>query len=165
MQSGRIVYKKVTVPNYPYGTDVQIKLVLRSNGDHWDKSGSCFVVTNPEDISIINVAKGESKFPITSGIDKKFNGVKSTKEYKPIVEVLRFMTPFGVGYYSNDKGKHRKPVYIPKWEKEVVWEHDISDLTSIVSNTFYVGIWIDTWTKDVYNVGFNPHYSSSLYLV
>ena len=160
LQEGRLVYKKVTVPKFPKGTDVTIELTVRSNGDRWDKSGSCFVVTNPEQISILNVSKGEKEFPTASTLNEKFKGVLATENYKPVVEVLRFMTPFGVGFYSNDTGKHRKPVYIPEWEKEVVWETDISDLTSIVSGTFYVGVWIDSWTKEGYEVDLNFTYSN-----
>jgi len=128
LQDGRIIYKKVTVLDFSKGTDVKIKVSLRSNGDRWDKSGSCFIVMNPDDISIINVTEGENEFTAKSTINEKFKGVKATDAYKPAVELLRFMTPFGVGFYSNDKGKHRKPVYIPVWEKQVVWEQDISQL-------------------------------------
>ena len=160
LQNGRIIYKKVMVPSFPEGTDVRIKLSLRSNGDRWDKSGSCFVVTHPDQISIIDVSKGEKEFPTASTIEEKFKGVKATDNYKPVVELLRFMTPFGVGHYSNDKGKHRKPVYIPKWENEVVWENDISQLTSEVSNTFFVGVWIDSWTKEGYSVDLSLIYSN-----
>ncbi|WP_372793466.1 PNGase F N-terminal domain-containing protein [Lutibacter sp.] len=160
LQEGRIIYKKVTVPKFSRGTDVKIKLSLRSNGDRWDKSGSCFIVTNPDDISIINVSEGKKEFPTESTINKKFKGVKSTETYKPVVELLRFMTPFGVGFYSNNKGKHRKPVYIPKWEKEVVWEGDISHLNSLVTNTFYIGVWIDSWTKEGYEVDLSLVYSN-----
>ena len=160
LQSGRLIYKKVTVPKFKKGTDVTIKLTLRSNGDRWDKSGSCFVITNPDQISILNISKGEKKFPPESSIGEKFKGVLATENYKPAVEVLRFMTPFGVGHYSNDGKKYRKPVYIPSWEKQVVWENDISDLTSIVSGTFYVGIWIDTWTKEGYSVDLSFTYSN-----
>ncbi len=159
LQDGRLIYKKVTVPKFKKGTDVTIKLTLRSNGDRWDKSGSCFVITNPKQISILNVSKEEKEFPIESNIKEKFKGVLATEDYKPAVEILRFMTPFGVGYYSTDEKKHRKPVYIPTWEKQVVWEHDISDLTSIVSGTFYVGIWVDSWTKEGYNVDLSFSYS------
>lgn len=160
LQEGRIIYKKVTVPKFSRGTDVKIKLSLRSNGDRWDKSGSCFIVTNPDDISIINVSEGKKEFPTESTINKKFKGVKATETYKPVVELLRFMTPFGVGFYSNDIGKHRKPVYIPKWEKEVVWERDISHLNSLVTNTFYIGVWIDSWTKEGYEVDLSLVYSN-----
>jgi len=159
-QSGRIIYKKVTVPNFRKGTDVNIKLTLRSNGDRWDKSGSCFVVSDLSQISIIDVSKGEKEFPIASAIQEKFKGVKTTENYKPVIELLRFMTPFGVGFYSNDKGKHRKPVYIPSWEKQVVWEQDISHLKNVVTNTFYVGVWVDTWTAEGYEIDLELMYSN-----
>lgn len=159
-QSGRIIYKKVTVPNYSNGTDVKIKLSLRSNGDRWDKSGSCFVISDLSKVSIIDVSEGEKEFPIESIIQEKFKGVKTTDSYNSVAELLRFMTPFGVGFYSNDKGKHRKPVYIPVWEKQVVWEQDISQLKNLVTNTFYVGVWVDTWTAEGYEVDLELIYSN-----
>ena len=160
LQSGRIIYKKVTVPEFPNGTDVTLRLTVRSNGDRWDKSGSCFVVTDLDQISIIDVSKGEKQFPEGSLVGEKFKGIKATTNYKPALELLRFMTPFGVGHYSNETGKHRKPVYIPSWEKEVVWEQDISHLTKQVTGTFYVGVWIDTWTKEGYSVDLSFTYSN-----
>ena len=159
-QSGRIIYKKVTVPNYSNGTDVKIKLSLRSNGDRWDKSGSCFVISDLSKVSIIDVSEGEKEFPIESIIQEKFKGVKTTDSYNSVAELLRFMTPFGVGFYSNDKGKHRKPVYIPIWEKQVVWEQDISQLKNLVTNTFHVGVWVDTWTTEGYEVDLELIYSN-----
>lgn len=159
LQGGRLVLKKVTVPKFKKGTDVTIKLALRSNGDKWDKSGSCFVITDPNDISFLTIGDGSAKFPQESYVGEKHAGVKATENYKPVVELLRFMTPFGVGHYSNDKVKHRKPVYVPKWEKEVVWNQDISDLESIVTDTFYIGVWIDTWTKVGYRIDVSLSYS------
>lgn len=155
---GRLVLKKVIIPKFQNGTDVNIKLTLKSNGDKWDKSGSCFVVTNPEQISIIDVAKGEKLFPEASYASKKHGGVKTAENYTPVVELLRFMTPFGVGHYSN-KSKYLKPVYVPKWEKEVIWNQDISDLADIVTGTFYIGVWIDSWTKSGYKIDLSLIYS------
>ena len=77
LQNGRIIYKKVTVPNFKKGTDVKIKLTLRSNGDRWDKSGSCFIVEDLKQLSIINISKGEKEFPVESAINNKFNGIKN----------------------------------------------------------------------------------------
>lgn len=157
---GRIIYKKVTVPNFPKGTDVSIKLTLRSNGDRWDKSGSCFVVKDLDELSIINISKNNKEFPSGSIVDTKFQGVKATDTYKPVVELLRFMTPFGVGHYSDNKVKYRRPVYIPSWEKQVVWEQNISQLKSLVTNTFYVGVWVDSWTAEGYEVDVELNYSN-----
>ncbi len=156
---GRLVLKKVTVPKFKKGTDVHLELKLRSNGDKWDKSGSCFVITDPEQISILDVAKGEAEFPSASYVDTKHGGVLPAENYQPVVELLRFMTPFGVGHYSNDERKYSKPVYVPKWEKEVVWNQDISELEDITTGTFYIGVWIDSWTKTGYRIDLSLSYS------
>lgn len=71
----------------------------------------------------------------------------------PTIELMRFMTPFGVGHYSeNDDSlsSKRRPVYIPKWEKCVQWEQDITDLYAALKGEVYVGIFIDTWTAEGY---------------
>lgn len=160
LQSGRVVYKKVSVPNFPKGTDVSIKLTVRSNGDRWDKSGSCFVVSNPKYISILDVSKGEKEFPKNSYKLDNHAGIVSSETYQPVVELMRFMTPFGVGHYSDNSVKYRKPVYIPSWEKQVVWEHDISQLKDLVSGSYYIGVWIDSWTAEGYNFDLELTYSN-----
>ncbi|MDN3644367.1 PNGase F N-terminal domain-containing protein [Lutimonas halocynthiae] len=160
LQKGRLVYKKVEVPNFPDGTDVKIRLSLRSEGDRWDKTGSCFVVADPKLISILDIAEGNKKFPMESGIDGAFLGVRKTNDYEPVIELVRFITPFGVGHYSKEQNSHRKPVYIPEWEKEVVWETDISHLLKVVTNHFYIGVWIDSWTKEGYRIDLSLHYSN-----
>ncbi len=163
LQNGRVVYKKIKVPVYKKGTDVSIEVKLRSNGDKWDKSGSCFVVTNAELIDVIDVSLGKEKFPANSFADKGFGGVLKTNEYVPALELMRFMSPFGVGHYSDEKKypkiEYNRPVYIPKWENEVVWEKDISELVSVVTGEFYIGVWIDTWTPNGYSVDVSLKYS------
>ncbi|MCF7567853.1 N-glycanase [Sabulilitoribacter arenilitoris] len=160
LQSGRLVYKKVTVPSFPKGTDVSIKLTVRSNGDRWDKSGSCFVVADTSFISVLDVSKGYKEFPKDSFKAENHAGVVAGENYQPVVELMRFMTPFGVGHYSDNRVKYRRPVYIPSWEKQVVWKHDISQLKKLVSNTFYVGVWIDSWTAEGYNFDLQFSYSN-----
>ncbi|MGC1633178.1 MAG: PNGase F N-terminal domain-containing protein [Gelidibacter sp.] len=160
LMDGRLVYKKVTVPTFAQGTDVSIKLTVRSNGDRWDKSGSCFVVSDPEKLSILSIAEKDGKFPKDSYIDDKYSGLIAGKNYEPVVELMRFMTPFGVGHYSDNKVKYRRPVYIPSWEKQVVWETDITDLESLVTGTFYVGVWIDSWTTEGYDFDLELNYSN-----
>ena len=120
LMSNRLVYKKVTLPTFINGTDVKIKLTVRSAGDRWDKSGSCFVVSDPKKLSILSVTEKDGIFPKDSYVDEKYPGFVTGANYNPVVELMRFMTPFGVGYYSDNKVKHRRPVYIPSWEKEVV---------------------------------------------
>ena len=160
LMSGRVVYKKVTMPTFRKGTDVKVKLTVRSNGDRWDKSGSCFVVSDPKKLSILSITEKEAKFPKDSYIDDKYAGYVAGENYNPVVELMRFMTPFGVGHYSDNKVINRRPVYIPTWEKQVVWEHDITDLESLVTGTFYIGVWIDSWTAEGYDFDLELIYSN-----
>lgn len=163
LQSGRLLVKKVTVPYYKKGTDVSIEITLRSNGDPWDKSGSCFVFKNEHLINVINVAQGSKKLPPESGENADYQGIKSVPSYDLPVEILRFMTPFGVGHFSDEKkhpnAKYYRPVSVPSWEEKVVWTQDVSQLESLLTGTFYIGIWVDTWTDKGYIADVSLSYS------
>ncbi len=160
LESGRIVLKKMTLKEFKNGSDANLRLTLRSNGDRWDKSGSCFVIPSLDMVNLIDVSRESTLFPEGSFIQEKFGGVLATKHYQPVVELLRFMTPFGVGFYSTDIDNNRRPVYIPKWEKQVVWEKNVSELLGLIENEFYVGVWIDTWTEEGYEIDLELSYSN-----
>lgn len=152
--NGRIILKKITVPHYLRNVKVNVKVRVASNGDRWDKSGSCFIIPKQSAVNLISIAQGKAKFPeIDSTKLEKLVGVTAGKDYKPNVELMRFMTPFGVGYYSDNDDSltsKRRPVYIPKWADCVEWQQDVSDLYPMLEDEAYVGIFIDTWTKQGY---------------
>ncbi|WP_422360622.1 PNGase F N-terminal domain-containing protein [Reichenbachiella sp.] len=153
LENGRLALKKVQLPSFKAGADVFMTVTVRSAGDRWDKSGSCFLITDTTQVNLLQSQLEEFKYPEGSRVGEKFGGVKVTENFTPVVELLRFMTPFGVGFYSEDReDDHRKPVYVPQWEKEVVWETDISDFYATLKEEAYVGIWIDSWTKEGYEV-------------
>ena len=130
--NGRIILKKVTLPEYKRNVSVKLRVTVASNGDRWDKSGSCFVLPNASGINLLNIAKGEKEFPAVDSVKlEKMIGIIPGTDYQPTVELMRFMTPFGVGHYSSPEDsltKHRKPVYVDHWEDSVSWEQDITDL-------------------------------------
>ena len=152
--NGRIILKKITLPDYKRDVDVTLKVTVASNGDRWDKSGSCFVLPKESVINLMNIAEGKRAFPaVDSTKYEKMIGIVPGKDYVPTLELMRFMTPFGVGYYSSDNdslSSKRRPVYIPKWEKCVTWVQDITDLYPVLEKEAYVGIYIDTWTAEGY---------------
>ena len=152
--NGRIILKKITLPDYKRNVSIKLKLTVASNGDRWDKSGSCFVLPKCSAINLLNIAKGDAKFPAIDSLKlEKMTGIVAGKDYLPTVELMRFMTPFGVGFYSkNDDAlsSKRRPVYVPKWEENVKWEQDITDLYPLLEGEAYVGIFIDTWTAEGY---------------
>lgn len=154
LTNGRIILKKITLPDYKRNVKVNLKLTVASNGDRWDKSGSCFVLPKESAVNLLSIARGESKFPQVDSLKlEKMVGIVAGKDYLPTVELMRFMTPFGVGHYSNNDDtltSKRRPVYVPKWEDCVQWEQDITDLYPLLEGEAYVGIYIDTWTPEGY---------------
>ena len=152
--NGRIILKKIQVPHYERNVKVYIKTTIASNGDRWDKTGSCFVLPRKSAINLMTIAEGKNKFPAVDSLKlEKLVGVVAGKDYLPTVELMRFMTPFGVGFYSSNNDtltSKRRPVYIPKWEKCVQWQQDITDLYPLLEDEAYVGVFIDTWTEKGY---------------
>ena len=152
--NGRIILKKIQIPDYQRDVTVSLKVTVASNGDRWDKSGSCFVLPKNSAVNLLSIAQGKKKFPEIDSLKlENMIGIVPGKDYLPTIELMRFMTPFGVGHFSAEDdslSSKRRPVYIPKWEKCVQWEQDITDLYSALKGEVYVGIFIDTWTKEGY---------------
>ena len=163
--NGRIALKKVQLPHFTRNTELTAKITLVSNGDPWDKSGSCFIIPIDSDINMLDIADGKKTYPtVDSSLYENLTGIVQGPNYKPTVELMRFMTPFGVGHFSDDDNElsaKRKPVYIDGWAKNVVWQEDISDLLPLFESEVYVGIFIDTWTKDGYVIDLEITYNES----
>lgn len=163
--NGRIVLKKISVPKFKNYTEAEIKITLVSNGDPWDKSGSCFVIPKSSEITMMDIARNTGKYPQQDTLKyENLNGIVQGKDYLPTVELMRFMTPFGVGHFSNNEdsvSRRRRPVYVDGWAENVVWKQDISDLLPLLEGEVYVGVYIDTWTKEGYKVNVELSFTES----
>ena len=161
--NGRIILKKISLPEYQRNASVSLTVTLASNGDRGDKSGSCFVLPKESAVNLLSIAKGEKQFPaVDSTKYEKLIGIVSGEDYKPTIELMRFMTPFGVGFYNDHEiGQKRKPVYIDKWADCVTWMQDITDLYPTLEGEAYVGIYIDTWTEEGYLVSMDLNVKES----
>ena len=154
LDAGRVLIKKIKLPKYQLQPKVTLNMTLTSNGDPWDKSGSLFVIPKNSELNILDFENGEFSL---KKLKEDYPAVKSfesnDKIYLPNIELLRFMTPFGVGFFNNHENiKTRKPVYIPKWEDKVSWQQDITHLLTLLEDEVYIGVYIDTWTKEGYNL-------------
>lgn len=163
LDAGRVLLKKVTLPNYEKQPNVTVKMTLTSNGDPWDKSGSLFVIPATSDLNLLDF---ESEKLTKEQFASSATGIVSeeidNKSYEPNIELLRFMTPFGVGFFNdNERVATLKPVYIPKWEDNVQWEQNITQLLPVLENDVYIGVFIDTWTKEGYNISVSLSFDES----
>ncbi|MDD4778719.1 MAG: PNGase F N-terminal domain-containing protein [Fermentimonas sp.] len=163
--NGRIALKRIEIPNFTNFTKAEIKVTLVSNGDPWDKSGSCFVIPAGSGINMIDIAADRAVYPQQDTARyEQLKGIVKGNNYNPTVELMRFMTPFGVGHFSDDDDStsaKRRPVYVDGWAKEVVWTQDITDLITILENGAYIGVFIDTWTPEGYVVDVELNFTES----
>nr|WP_319397696.1 PNGase F N-terminal domain-containing protein [uncultured Carboxylicivirga sp.] len=153
IENGRIILKKVTLPKYVKHADISIEANLVSAGDPWDKTGSLFIIPSSSQINFLTNHDSFVNIYEETKDEDLFTGITPIGKYSPSIELLRFMTPFGVGYYSHDPQiLKRKPVYIPHWENKVTWQQEITQLCNELENEFWIGAFIDVWTKEGYQL-------------
>ena len=136
--AGRLVTRTFAIPTFQNLPEITLNLTLQSSGDPWDKSGA--VVLLPANWSD-DIAQDTSKWP----------GIRGNTDtgFTPALELLRFITPFGVGHFSQSvRSDEYRPVYIPAWEEEITWQGDISHLWSAMSDSITLGVYIDTWSSE-----------------
>lgn len=145
--NGRFLTQTFAVPAYQVRPTITAEITLRSAGDPWDKSGALVFIPR-EHPNLLDVGfERDSTKGAYPGIQIDEGG----SGYMPSIELLRFITPFGVGHFSqSERVDEYKPVYIPRWEDSVHWVADVSHLWEAVSDSMTLGLYVDTWTAEGY---------------
>lgn len=147
-----IILKKVKVPVIKEGNNIFLELIEQSNGDAYDRTGSVFLIPTDQDISFLDgLQKGIEVLPIyENGNSKQYQGVVRTENYSPLVELMRFFTPFGVKQFNHIQLKGKE------WQDRVSYRQDISEFQSILSNQeVWIGTFIGNYDKGGHKVSLN----------
>jgi GLPGLI family protein len=150
--NGTIIVKKVTFPELKKGELVFLDLLEQSNGDAYDRTGSVFVIPEDKKQSFFDgLQNGANVLPIyENGNGKKYQGVIATENYSPIIELMRFFTPFGIKQYNYIQLKDKN------WHEIVPYRMDISELKPNLSGkTLYVGTFIGNYDKGGHKISMN----------
>lgn len=151
---GTVILKKVILPEVPDGTSVFAELKQQSNGDAYDRTGSVFVVPVDQPRSFLDGMRyGLDSLPAyVSKEGKAYQGIAATGDYSPIVELIRFFTPFGIHHF-NDK----RDVGIA-WEDTAVYKQEISDLLPLLRGETWIGVFIGNYDGGGHKVSLNLRY-------
>lgn len=157
--NGTVVVKKAKMPFIPEGSQIFLDLDEVSNGDAYDRTGSVFLIPTKTEISFLDGLKnGIKKLPVyENGNGKKYQGVVLTEKYEPVVELMRFFTPFGIRQYNyiQLKGKN--------WHEVTPYRQDISEFRELLSNEeVYIGFFIGNYDKGGHIVNANITIHDSL---
>ncbi|ALM48573.1 peptide-N-glycosidase [Flavobacterium psychrophilum] len=142
--NGTIILKKVKFPEIKPGSQTYVELTEQSNGDAYDRTGSVFAIPADEEHSFFNGLKnGITALPLyENGNGKKYYGVTLDGNYTPLLELIRFFTPFGIKRYNHVKLKDKM------WHDIVPYREEISELQSKLSNKeYWIGTFIGNYDK------------------
>gem|GEM_PF-2054210 len=96
--TGKNIIKKFKLPKLAKYGRIYLHFKYRSAGDPYDRPGSIFAFKDSP--TNVGIATGEIKKPEDGTY--YFGMPKEDKTlYSPPVELLRFMTPFGIGFYTD----------------------------------------------------------------
>lgn len=150
--NGTIVLRKIKFPEIKTGSQIFIDLIEQSNGDAYDRTGSAFIIPMQRKQSFLDgLQNGAKVLPVyTCGNNKEYQGVVATKDYLPLIELMRFFTPFGIKQYNYLELKDKK------WYESVPYRQDISDLILSLSNQeVYIGAFIGNYDNGGHKISMN----------
>ena len=150
--NGTIALRKIKIPEIKKGSQIFIDLLEQSNGDAYDRTGSVFIIPIEKEKSFLDGLKnGKEALPIfENGNGKTYQGVVATENYFPIIELMRFFTPFGIKQYNHIELKDKN------WHEIVPYRQDISDLRLALSNKeIYIGTFVGNYDKGGHKVSMN----------
>jgi hypothetical protein len=85
-----------------------------------------------------------------NGNGKLYQGIVASSTYSPLLELMRFFTPFGIKQYNSIALKDKT------WEERVNYRQDISELTAALSGQeIYLGTFIGNYDKGGHKVSVN----------
>ncbi|WP_284651398.1 GLPGLI family protein [Flavobacterium terrisoli] len=150
--NGTIAVRKITMPEIKIGSQIFVDVTEQSNGDAYDRTGSFFMIPTDKEMSFLNgLQNGAKTLPIyTNGNGKEYQGVVANDNYNPIVELMRFFTPFGVKQYNTLQLKDKT------WAENVLYRQDVTDLRTLLSGKeVWLGINIGNYDKGGHKVSAN----------
>ncbi len=136
---GTLILKYVGLPHLPHHYQHFVEIHQQSNGDAYDRTGSLFIVT-PGFFEGIN--NHPDSLPTFVGKDgQRYQGMMATGDYAPLIELVRFFTPFGVGHFNE-----RMKGFGIDWRDETFYRQEITDLYyHALDYGAYIGAWIGNY--------------------
>ena len=159
-RKGALILTKVKLPENPWGKTIIAELSTYSLGDAYDRTGSLFIIPTGKDISLLDVYEHSNldtclKFlpEYRSKNGRSYYGMVVNDNYTPLLELMRFITPFGINKY-NDQVKVNRI----KWEDSVIYKQDITDLAGVLKGGVWFGAFIGNYDPNGHMINLKLKY-------
>ena len=134
-----------------------MEVSLRSAGDPWDKSGTLFAFADAAGRDYLTRMQegGDADTTRFAGILSNPTETNREAAREPALELLRFITPFGVGHFSHtERAQAYKPESVGAWADSVHGPRTSPTCNrgSPMPTPCGSALYIDTWTDEGYTV-------------
>lgn len=138
---GTLILKRINLQALPTHYQYFLELTTQSSGDAYDRTGSIFIIPQDSITLYDALTKGIENIPyFTSKKENKYQGMIATPYYSPVVELIRFFTPFGVGHFND-----RVQIDGLEWQEEVYYKQEITDLKPFLQGDVLIGAFIGNY--------------------
>lgn len=139
---GTVILKKLNLQTLSDHYQIFAELTTKSSGDAYDRTGSIFLIPQDKEKNFYQaLSQGIETMPyFTSKKNSKYQAMTLTQDFTPIVELIRFFTPFGVGHF-NDRVK----IDGLTWQDEVFYKQEITDLKPLLQGEVIIGAFIGNY--------------------
>ncbi len=147
---GTVIMKRIRVPEISDNSQAFIELVEKSNGDAYDRTGSVFMIAEDQSQSFLDGMKNGMKIlpAYENGDGQSYLGMVRTAGYSPILELMRFFTPFGVSHFNG-----RLALKDKTWQDSVTYRQDVSEFLKVMGGKeVYIGTYIGNYDKGGHKV-------------
>lgn len=151
---GTVIARRVTLPKLEAEAMLLAELTERSNGDAYDRTGSVFLIPTGGAVSFLDALRDSvGVLPVVEGRAGEYQGIIATESYSPPLELIRFITPFGVGEFNA-----RSQVYGLEWEDEARYVMDVTELLPQLEGEVWIGAFIGNYDKGGHVVSLELRY-------
>ena len=139
---GTLILKRVNLQNLPEHYSYFIEVEEQSNGDAYDRSGSIFVIPTERKLSLKDALIDSIQLlhSYTDRRDITYRAIKLEDDFLPVVELMRFFTPFGVNHF-NDRVK----IDGLEWSDVAYYKQDVTDVAKHLRGDVLIGAFIGNY--------------------
>lgn len=139
---GTLILKKINLDTLPEHYSIFIEVEEQSNGDAYDRSGSVFVIPTERELSLKDALVDSIQLlhSYTDRRDITYRAIKLEDDFLPVVELMRFFTPFGVSHFND-----RVQIDGLEWNDVAYYKQDVTDLSKHLRGEVLIGAFIGNY--------------------
>lgn len=139
---GTLILKRINLDTLPEHYSIFIEMEEQSNGDAYDRSGSVFVIPTDRELSLKDalIDSIQMLHSYTDRRDITYRAIKIEDDFLPVVELMRFFTPFGVNHFND-----RMKIDGIEWSDVAYYKQEVTELSKHLRGDVLIGTFIGNY--------------------